>query len=74
MKNEKQHIAILGAGESGVGAALLAKAKGMLPFVSDKGKVKPSYQKELEDNAVRAHFVKFGGVKRCIIDREAGTG
>lgn len=52
MKNEKQHIAILGAGESGVGAALLAKAKGMVPFVSDKGKIKPSYQKELNENGI----------------------
>ena len=48
----KNHIAILGAGESGVGAALLAKAKGMIPFVSDKGKIKPSYQKELTENEI----------------------
>lgn len=52
MKTENQHIAILGAGESGVGAALLAKAKGFIPFVSDKGVIKPSYAKELEDNAI----------------------
>ncbi len=52
MKTEGQHIAILGAGESGVGAALLAKAKGMIPFVSDKGKIKPSYQKELIENQI----------------------
>ncbi len=47
-----QNIAILGAGESGVGAALLAKAKGFNVFVSDKGKIKASYQKELEENAI----------------------
>ncbi|MDA7803366.1 UDP-N-acetylmuramoyl-L-alanine--D-glutamate ligase [Crocinitomix sp.] len=47
-----KHIAILGAGESGVGAALLAKAKGMIPFVSDKGSIKPSFQKELEENGI----------------------
>jgi len=52
VKTEGQHIAILGAGESGVGAALLAKAKGMIPFVSDKGKIKPSYQKELIENQI----------------------
>lgn len=52
MKTKNQHIAILGAGESGVGAALLAKAKGFIPFVSDKGVIKPSYVKELEENAI----------------------
>ena len=50
--NKNQHIAILGAGESGVGAALLAKAKGFIPFVSDNGSIKQSYQKELNDNAI----------------------
>ncbi len=32
-------VAILGGGVSGVGSALLAKAKGMSPFVSDSGKL-----------------------------------
>jgi UDP-N-acetylmuramoylalanine--D-glutamate ligase len=41
-------IAILGAGESGVGAALLAKAKGLEAFVSDMGSIKPVYKAELE--------------------------
>ncbi|MBI3134199.1 MAG: UDP-N-acetylmuramoyl-L-alanine--D-glutamate ligase [Bacteroidetes bacterium] len=48
----KQTIVILGAGESGVGAALLAKAKGHAVFLSDSGKIKPSYKKELEENAL----------------------
>jgi len=48
--NKKQNIAILGAGESGVGAALLAQAKGHLPFVSDMGKIKLSFKTELEEN------------------------
>lgn len=52
MNKEKRHIAILGAGESGVGAALLAQAKGWVPFVSDKGTIKPSYQKELADAGI----------------------
>mgnify|MGYP001943668346 CR=1 FL=1 len=52
MTTRKQHIAILGAGESGVGAALLAKAKGMVPFVSDLGVIKSSYKKELSDNDI----------------------
>ena len=49
MKTNYKNIAILGAGESGVGAALLAQAKGLGVFVSDKGSIKPSYLKELKD-------------------------
>ncbi|MCB9224341.1 MAG: UDP-N-acetylmuramoyl-L-alanine--D-glutamate ligase [Crocinitomicaceae bacterium] len=52
MKKDFKNIAILGAGESGVGAALLAKAKGINVFVSDKGEIKPSYQKELEEAGI----------------------
>jgi len=45
-------LVILGAGESGVGAALLAKQKGYEVFVSDGGTIKPNFQKELEDNHI----------------------
>ncbi len=45
-------IVILGAGESGVGAALLAKQKGYNVFVSDASAVKPIYQSELEANEI----------------------
>lgn len=48
MNGTGKHIAILGAGESGVGAAVLAKKHGWTVFVSDKGKVKPEHQKELD--------------------------
>ncbi|MFK7949121.1 MAG: UDP-N-acetylmuramoyl-L-alanine--D-glutamate ligase [Saprospiraceae bacterium] len=41
-------IAILGAGESGVGAAILAKTKEFEVFVSDYGKIGESYKMELE--------------------------
>ncbi|MTI41872.1 UDP-N-acetylmuramoyl-L-alanine--D-glutamate ligase [Fulvivirga lutimaris] len=40
-------ITILGAGESGTGAALLAKAKGYAVFVSDNGKIADKYKQEL---------------------------
>ncbi len=40
-------IAIIGAGESGVGAALLAKQNGYDVFVSDYGSVDEHFQKEL---------------------------
>lgn len=41
-------MVILGAGESGTGAALLGAAHGYTVFVSDRGAIAPSYQAELE--------------------------
>jgi UDP-N-acetylmuramoylalanine--D-glutamate ligase len=46
--NEKKKIAILGGGESGVGAAILAKKKGFEVFVSDKGEIKDKYKSVLK--------------------------
>lgn len=43
----KKRIVILGAGESGVGTAILANAKGFELFVSDFGKIKEAYKKVL---------------------------
>jgi UDP-N-acetylmuramoylalanine--D-glutamate ligase len=40
-------IVILGAAESGIGAALLAKQKGFTVFVSDGGIIKPAFKDEL---------------------------
>lgn len=45
-------ISILGAGESGIGAALLAKAKGFAVFVSDKGEIADKYKKILLANKI----------------------
>jgi len=45
-------IAILGAGESGVGAALLAQAKGFDVFVSDMGQIKDQYKAKLATAAI----------------------
>ncbi|MDR0419226.1 MAG: UDP-N-acetylmuramoyl-L-alanine--D-glutamate ligase [Prevotellaceae bacterium] len=47
-------IVILGGGESGVGAAILAKHKGFDVFLSDQGILKPSYAEELANNNI--HF------------------
>ncbi|HLW30185.1 MAG TPA: UDP-N-acetylmuramoyl-L-alanine--D-glutamate ligase [Brumimicrobium sp.] len=52
MNTKIKHIVILGAGESGVGAALLAKAKGYVVFVSDAGKIKEKYKIELDNNKI----------------------
>lgn len=45
-------IAILGAGESGVGAAVLAKKQGSDVFVSDFGEIQNHYKKILDDNKI----------------------
>ncbi len=45
----KKRIIILGSGESGTGAAILAKQQGFDVFVSDKGLLKDQYKKELHD-------------------------
>ena len=48
----KHRLVILGAGESGVGAALLGKKEGYDVFVSDGGSIKPAYKQELFDNGI----------------------
>jgi UDP-N-acetylmuramoylalanine--D-glutamate ligase len=47
-----QRIVILGSGESGTGAAILAKQKGFDVFVSDAGTIPANYKQELEAIAV----------------------
>lgn len=42
-------IVVLGGGESGVGAAYLAKTQGLEVFLSDKGAIKENYKKQLID-------------------------
>lgn len=46
-------LVILGAGESGVGTAILAKRQGYEVFVSDMGTIKPKYRKKLDECGVR---------------------
>ncbi|MCB0437774.1 MAG: UDP-N-acetylmuramoyl-L-alanine--D-glutamate ligase [Mangrovimonas sp.] len=43
-----KRLVVLGGGESGVGAALLGKAKGYQVFVSDFGKIKENYKNVLK--------------------------
>jgi UDP-N-acetylmuramoylalanine--D-glutamate ligase len=45
-------IVILGAGESGVGAAVLAQKEGYEVFVSDGGSIKPRYKQMLQEYAI----------------------
>ncbi len=46
--NETRLLVILGAGESGVGAAILAQQKGYKIFVSDFGSIADKYKQELD--------------------------
>lgn len=48
-----KRLVILGGGESGVGTALLGKAKGYDVFVSDKGEIKEKYKDVLIHNEIK---------------------
>src|SRR5580765_5688111 len=47
-----KRMVILGGGESGVGAAILATTKGYEVFVSDEGSLKQKYKEELEQKKI----------------------
>jgi UDP-N-acetylmuramoylalanine--D-glutamate ligase len=47
--SQKPLLCILGAGESGVGAAVLAQKQGYNVFVSDFGEIKENYKTELQN-------------------------
>lgn len=48
----KKRIVILGAGESGVGTALLAKQQGFVVFVSDASPIPPVFKNELVSGGI----------------------
>ncbi len=52
MNIQNKHIVVLGAGESGVGAAILAKVKDARVFVSDFGAIKAEFEQELEEYGI----------------------
>lgn len=52
-RNKAQNLTILGAGESGVGTAVLAKQKGYNVFVSDVGSIVNKYKKVLLHNKLQ---------------------
>lgn len=52
-QTEKKKIVVLGAGESGVGTAVLAQKQGFDVFVSDKGEIKEEYRAALEKYKIR---------------------
>lgn len=56
MKNKK--LVVLGGGESGVGAALLARKEGYDVVLMDEGSLKEGYRKELQQAGI--HFIEKG--------------
>lgn len=52
MNDQRYDVVVLGAGESGVGAALLCQNKGLSVFVSDYGKVADKYRVELDQHGI----------------------
>ena len=47
-----KRLVVLGGGESGVGAAILAKTKGMDVFLSDSGNIAEHYREMLDDEGI----------------------
>ncbi len=50
--NNKKRLVVLGGGESGVGAAILGKDKGMEVFLSDFGQIPERYRQQLEAEGI----------------------
>ena len=59
-------VVILGGGESGCGAAILAMAKGLEPFVSDSGAIAEEYKKRLAE--ARIPFEEGGHTMERVLE------
>jgi len=68
LKLDGKHILVLGAAESGIGAAILAKVKGLQVFVSDAGEIKASAKAELQAYAIE--FEEHGHTRDRILDAD----
>lgn len=69
METRKQkRLVVLGAGESGTGAAILAKDLGMDVFLSDSGKISPRYRQMLQDENIS--FEEGGHTPERILDAD----
>lgn len=65
---ENKNIVILGAAESGTGAAVLAKERGMNVFVSDNSSIHPKYKEILKTHEI--NFEEGGHSKEKIHNSE----
>ncbi len=50
--DNRERLVVLGGGESGVGAAILGKEKGMDVFLSDSGRLADKYREQLEAEGI----------------------
>ncbi|MEO5593537.1 MAG: UDP-N-acetylmuramoyl-L-alanine--D-glutamate ligase [Chitinophagaceae bacterium] len=64
----RKRMVILGGGESGAGAALLAKQHGYEVFLSDSGSLKDVYKQELEANDIQ--FEEAGHTEQLILNAD----
>ncbi len=64
----RKRMVILGGGESGAGAALLAKQHGYEVFLSDNGSLKDVYKQELEANDIQ--FEEAGHTEQLILNAD----
>ncbi len=64
----KKKLVILGAGESGVGTALLASQQGYDVFVTDGGEIKEIYKNELLSNGIDFEELKHTEEKILLAD------
>lgn len=65
---EKRRLVVLGAGESGTGAAILAKDKGFDVFLSDSGTIAPRYRRQLEAEGIA--FEEGGHTTELILNAD----
>ena len=58
-----KRIVVLGAGESGAGAAVLAKKEGFDVFVSDMSKIKDRYKEMLDSHQIESEHDQQRGYR-----------
>lgn len=66
--NRAHRLVVLGGGESGVGAAILGKARGMDVFLSDMGRLAPHYADELRERNIP--FEEGGHTEALILNAD----
>lgn len=67
-ENKQKRLVVVGGGESGVGAAILAQAKGMDVFLSDSGRLAPHYADELRRRGIP--FEEGGHTESLILNAD----
>lgn len=63
-----EKLVVLGGGESGAGAAVLGKVKGMDVILSDMGKIPEKYRRMLQDEEIR--FEEGGHTESLLLDAD----